>query len=234
LLKKARVVGTTVLLQANDSWPYMQQTGELLQAMWSDVGCKVNYNIYDAAVLLQKRRAGEFHADSMAGAYRFDPDGLFGRSVLPTAPSTRETSRFRNDKADKLILAARQTADTKQRLALYGEVEHIINAELPMLYTHHLTLLEAGAMSLKYTLRNALIPTLTISGLQFAQLLGGTIIIEQIFFWPGIGYSICQAVVARDYPLLQAGVLVLGTIVVLVNLLVDLMYRMLNPRVRLG
>lgn len=86
----------------------------------------------------------------------------------------------------------------------------------------------------KYTLRNALIPTLTISGLQLAQLLGGTIIIEQIFAWPGIGYSIYQAVIARDYPLLQAGVLVLGTIVVLINLLVDLMYRVLNPRVRLG
>jgi peptide/nickel transport system permease protein len=86
----------------------------------------------------------------------------------------------------------------------------------------------------KYTLRNALIPTLTISGLQLAQLLGGTIIIEQIFAWPGIGYSIYQAVIARDYPLLQAGVLVLGTIVVVINLLVDLMYRVLNPRVRLG
>jgi peptide/nickel transport system permease protein len=86
----------------------------------------------------------------------------------------------------------------------------------------------------KYTLRNAMIPTLTISGLQLAQLLGGTIIIEQIFAWPGIGYSIYQAVIARDYPLLQAGVLVLGTIVVVINLLVDLMYRVLNPRVRLG
>ena len=86
----------------------------------------------------------------------------------------------------------------------------------------------------KYTLRNAMIPTLTISGLQLAQLLGGTIIIEQIFAWPGIGYSIYQAVIARDYSLLQAGVLVLGTIVVLINLLVDLMYRVLNPRVRLG
>ncbi len=86
----------------------------------------------------------------------------------------------------------------------------------------------------KYTLRNAMIPTLTISGLQLAQLLGGTIIIEQIFAWPGIGYAIYQSVIARDYPLLQAGVLVLGTIVVLVNLLVDLMYRVLNPRVRLA
>jgi peptide/nickel transport system substrate-binding protein len=149
LLKKARAVGTEVLLQANDSWPYMQQTGELVQAMWSDVGFKVNYNIYDAAVLLQKRRAGEFHADSMAGSYRFDPDGFFSRQVLSTAPSTRQSSRFKNDKADKLILEARQTADKKKRQELYREVENLINAELPLLYTHHLTLLEAGAMHLK-------------------------------------------------------------------------------------
>ena len=86
----------------------------------------------------------------------------------------------------------------------------------------------------KYTLRNALIPTVTISGLQLAQLLGGTVVIETIFAWPGIGRAIFEAIVARDFPLIQAGVLVLGTIVVMVNLLVDLMYRALNPRVRLA
>ncbi len=86
----------------------------------------------------------------------------------------------------------------------------------------------------KYTLRNALIPTVTISGLQLAQLLGGTVVIEQIFAWPGIGRAIFEAIVARDYPMIQAGILVLGTIVVMVNLFVDLLYRVLNPRVRLA
>jgi peptide/nickel transport system permease protein len=86
----------------------------------------------------------------------------------------------------------------------------------------------------KYTLRNALIPTVTISGLQLAQQLGGTVVIETIFAWPGIGRAIYEAIVARDFPLIQAGVLVLGTIVVTMNLVVDLMYRMLNPRVRLA
>jgi peptide/nickel transport system permease protein len=86
----------------------------------------------------------------------------------------------------------------------------------------------------KYTLRNALIPTVTISGLQLAQQLGGTVVIETIFAWPGIGRAIYEAIVARDFPLIQAGVLVLGTIVVAMNLLVDLMYRVLNPRVRLA
>ena len=86
----------------------------------------------------------------------------------------------------------------------------------------------------KYTLRNAMIPTITISGIQLANLLGGTVVLETIFAWPGIGRAIFEAIMQRDYPLIQAGVLVLGVIVVVVNLLVDLTYRMLNPRVKLG
>jgi peptide/nickel transport system permease protein len=86
----------------------------------------------------------------------------------------------------------------------------------------------------KYTLRNAMIPTITISGLQLANLLGGTVVLESIFAWPGIGRAIFEAILQRDYPLVQAGVLVLGCIVVVMNLLVDLTYRMLNPRVKLG
>jgi peptide/nickel transport system permease protein len=86
----------------------------------------------------------------------------------------------------------------------------------------------------KYTLRNALIPTITISGLQLANLMGGTVVLEAIFAWPGIGLTIFQAIQLRDYPVIQAGVLVLGCFVVVVNLMVDLLYRVLNPRVGLG
>ena len=86
----------------------------------------------------------------------------------------------------------------------------------------------------KYTLRNAMIPTITISGLQLANLLGGTVVLESIFAWPGIGRAIFEAILQRDYPLIQAGVLVLGVIVVVMNLLVDLTYRLLNPRVKLA
>ena len=86
----------------------------------------------------------------------------------------------------------------------------------------------------KYTLRNALIPTLTISGLQLANMLGGTVVLESIFAWPGIGLTIFQSIQLRDFPVIQAGVLVLGVIVVFVNLFVDLLYRVLNPRVGLG
>ena len=149
LLKQAKYDGTTIELMANDSWPYMQQTGELVQAMWSEVGFKVSYQIFDAAVLRKRRRAGEFHANSAAGSYRFDPDGWFSRQVISTSPLTQNASRFRNERADKLIIEARKTAEKQKRLEIYREVENIINDEVPILYTHHLTLLEAGVMNLK-------------------------------------------------------------------------------------
>jgi ABC-type transport system substrate-binding protein len=149
LLKQAKAVGTQIDLMANDSWPYMQQTGELLQAMWTEVGFKVSYNIFDNAVLEQKRKEGAFHAESMAGSYRFDPDGWFSRQIISTAPQTKTTSRFHNEKADQLIIEARKTADKAKRLEIYRDIENILNEELPILYTHHLTLLEAGAINLK-------------------------------------------------------------------------------------
>ncbi len=86
----------------------------------------------------------------------------------------------------------------------------------------------------KYTLKNALIPTITMAGLWFARLLGGTIIIEQIFGWPGVGLLIWNSINARDYPVLQAGVLILATAFVTINLIVDLLYKWVDPRVQLS
>jgi ABC-type transport system substrate-binding protein len=85
----------------------------------------------------------------MAASYRFDPDGWFSRQLLSTAPTTKQESRFHNEKSDKLILEARGTADKKKRTDLYAEIDSIVNEELPILYTHHLTLLEAGVMNLQ-------------------------------------------------------------------------------------
>lgn len=149
LLKKAKAMGTVIELMAVDAYPYMNQTGELLQAMWTEAGFKVKYNIYDRAVINSKRRSRDFHAESMAGSYRFDPDGWFSRQILSTAAQTKREAGFRNERADKLIIEARKTADRNKRLEMYREVDTIVNDELPRLYTHHLTLLEAGAMNLK-------------------------------------------------------------------------------------
>ena len=79
-----------------------------------------------------------------------------------------------------------------------------------------------------------MILTLTISGLQLADLLGGTVVLEAIFAWPGVGRVIYEAIIQRDYPMIQSGVLVLGVFVVLTNLVVDVAYRFLNPRVELN
>ncbi len=85
---------------------------------------------------------------------------------------------------------------------------------------------------LKHALKNALLPVVTIVGLQFGTLLGGAILTETIFSWPGIGSYIYEGILNRDYPVVQAGVLVVATAFVLVNLLVDLSYALLDPRIQ--
>ena len=85
----------------------------------------------------------------------------------------------------------------------------------------------------RHAFRNALIPILTILGLQFGTLLAGTIVTESIFSWPGIGRLSVQAIEARDYPLLQGCILLIAVSYVLVNLLTDIVYAFVDPRVRL-
>ncbi len=86
----------------------------------------------------------------------------------------------------------------------------------------------------KHALRNSLIPVTTIIGVQFGGLLGGAVIVETVFAWPGIGRLLVDAVNDRDFPLVQGIVLVISIAFVLVNLLVDLLYAVLDPRVRYG
>jgi ABC-type dipeptide/oligopeptide/nickel transport system permease component len=93
--------------------------------------------------------------------------------------------------------------------------------------------LSESAVLLRHAFRNALIPILTILGLQFGTLLAGTIVTETIFSWPGIGRLAVQSIEARDYPLLQGCILVIAVSYVLVNLLTDLVYAFADPRVRL-
>lgn len=85
---------------------------------------------------------------------------------------------------------------------------------------------------LKHGLRNALIPVVTVIGLQVGTLLSGAILTETIFAWPGIGKWLIEAIGRRDYPVVQGGLLMIATIIIIVNLLVDLMYGLINPRVR--
>jgi len=85
----------------------------------------------------------------------------------------------------------------------------------------------------KHALKNAAIPIVTIVGIELGTLLGGSVITETIFAWPGVGRLSVQAIANRDYPVVQAAVFLLSTTFVVVNLLVDLMYTYLDPRIRL-
>ncbi|HVR67311.1 MAG TPA: ABC transporter permease subunit [Verrucomicrobiae bacterium] len=83
-----------------------------------------------------------------------------------------------------------------------------------------------------HALRNALIPVVTVIGLQVGTLMGGAILTETVFSWPGVGRWLLGAISQRDYPALQGGVLIVSTLVILANLSVDLIYGLLNPRIR--
>jgi peptide/nickel transport system permease protein len=94
--------------------------------------------------------------------------------------------------------------------------------------------LASRAVIFRHAFRNGLIPVVTILGLQTGALMGGAVVTEQIFVVPGFGRLIVEAVFTRDYPLVQGVVLITASTYVLVNLLVDVSYSVLNPRIRIG
>jgi ABC-type dipeptide/oligopeptide/nickel transport system permease component len=81
-------------------------------------------------------------------------------------------------------------------------------------------------------MRNALIPVITLAGLQIGFLLGGAVIVEVVFSWPGVGRLVIDSINARDYPVVQAAVTLLAAILILANLAVDLLYAFLDPRIQ--
>lgn len=94
--------------------------------------------------------------------------------------------------------------------------------------------LSPRVVTLRHTVRNALVPILTITGIQLATLLGGVIVVEVVFAWPGLGRLVYNAVAARDYPVIQGAVLLIAALFLLINLLVDVLYAVVDPRIRLG
>jgi peptide/nickel transport system permease protein len=91
-----------------------------------------------------------------------------------------------------------------------------------------------GRVIWKHALRNAFIPVLTFGAIYLAILITGAILVETVFAWPGIGQLIYQGIVFRDFPVVQAVVLLTAAIVISVNLLVDIIYAYLDPRIRYG
>jgi ABC-type dipeptide/oligopeptide/nickel transport system permease component len=94
--------------------------------------------------------------------------------------------------------------------------------------------LGAAAILARHALRNTLIPLVTVTGVSLGWQLGGAVVIEAVFAWPGLGTTLLEAVLRRDYPVVLAGVAVLSTVFVAINLMVDLLYGYVDPRIRLG
>ncbi len=94
--------------------------------------------------------------------------------------------------------------------------------------------LSPRVVTFRHTVRNALVPILTITGIQLATLLGGVIVVEVVFAWPGLGRLVYNAVAARDYPLIQGAVLLIAALFLLINLVVDVLYAVVDPRIRLA
>jgi peptide/nickel transport system permease protein len=94
--------------------------------------------------------------------------------------------------------------------------------------------LSPQVVTFRHTVRNALVPILTITGIQLATILGGVIVVEVVFAWPGLGRLVYNAVAARDYPVIQGAVLLIAVLFLLINLVVDLLYAVVDPRIRLS
>ena len=91
--------------------------------------------------------------------------------------------------------------------------------------------LKENIIILKHGLRNALIPIITVLGLRFGMLLGGAVLTETVFSWPGVGRLMVDSILARYYPVVQGSVLLLALMFVLINLLVDVLYAFLDPQI---
>lgn len=92
--------------------------------------------------------------------------------------------------------------------------------------------LKKNTVVIKHALRNALMPVITMVGIQFGAMLGGAVVTETVFAWPGVGRLVINAITQRDFPIVQGGVLMMAVIFTLVNLLVDVCYAFVNPRIR--
>ncbi|MGI6540899.1 MAG: ABC transporter permease, partial [Bacillota bacterium] len=84
----------------------------------------------------------------------------------------------------------------------------------------------------KHALKNAMIPIITVIGIQFGGMMGGSVVIESVFAWPGVGKLMVDSILTKNYPVVQGGLLVMAVIVSLINLVVDITYGLLDPRIR--
>jgi peptide/nickel transport system permease protein len=159
----------------------------------------------------------------LAAAFGYFPDtGTFVR--LTTAPSRNLTQMLYPALVLAVGFAANVMRSTRSEFVETAGADFVRTARGKGLPPRRIR----GA----HVLRNAAIPIVTLTGVQFGYLLGGTVIIEQIFALPGLGRLLFTSITNRDYPVVQSSVLVIAVLFVLVNLLVDLLYQVIDPRMR--
>jgi len=112
------------------------------------------------------------------------------------------------------------------RASVLGELRHAY------LVTARAKGLAERVVIYRHALRNALLPIVTVLGLQFGAQLGGSVIVETVFAWPGVGWLLIQAIGAHDLPLLRANVLIIAIVFIVINVVTDVLYAYLNPRIR--
>ena len=122
-------------------------------------------------------------------------------------------------------------AASAMRLTRSGMLDVLSN---DYIRTAHAKGLAGRTVILRHALRNALLGLVTVLGITLAQLLAGSIIVEVVFAWPGVGRLIFRSISLRDFPVIQVGVLVIAVWFVVINILVDLSYNVLDPRIRVG
>lgn len=159
-------------------------------------------------------------------------------------------------RGDPLLFSIGQTIKTGNLYYVVNSLKHIIlpalalglmsaafitrmvrSAMLEVLKEDYIRTAEAKGVKgffviIKHAFRNALIPIVTIVGLQFGNLLGGAIVTETVFAWPGIGRLVITAIGQRDFPLVQGTVLVIALVFALINLVVDILYSLINPKIQ--
>jgi peptide/nickel transport system permease protein len=161
--------------------------------------------------------------------------GLFPVQGMTTARGTATGPALVLDVARHLVLPVATLATLQltlvTRLVRSGVREALAE---DYLRTGRAKGLTDGQLLRRHALPNALLPVVTVVGLQIGFLLGGAVLTETVFSWPGVGFQLYRAIAARDIPLIQGGVLLIAVTFVFVNLLVDVLYAYLDPRIKYG
>jgi ABC-type dipeptide/oligopeptide/nickel transport system permease component len=159
---------------------------------------------------------------------------VFSRKLPLFPPAERGAGSLRSHVAHLVLPALTLGIGTGASLCrvLRASLLEVLNSDF--VRTARAKGLGLNAVLVRHALRNALIPFVTLSGISVAALMEGSIIIETVFAWPGIGSMMIEAIKSRDAPVAMAGVLLAAVTYVTVNLVVDILYVVIDPRVRLG